>query len=205
MFPKIKTGNRIQQPYYHYEENGNHEHRELPFYQNILIDGYFQSEKYFKEYRKEILELFGFDHWINKGVVSIHVRRGDYVQFHTSFPPVDRRYLAPAMRIMAQNGFKKFLVFGDDPQWNRDNLNSGKYPEYSFDYSEGLNEFQDMELMSCCEHNIISNSTFSWWAAWLNQNPNKLVISPSMNNWFGKRVKLVTRDIIPESWVQVTF
>lgn len=204
-FQNIKTGNQIQQPYFHYEENGRHEYNEIPKHKNILIDGYFQSQRYFNEYRKEILELFGFDYWLNKGVVSIHVRRGDYVQFFNSFPPVDRRYIDPAIRIMERNGFKKFLVFGDDYEWNKANINSSIFPESYFEYSTGLSEFEDMQLMSCCEHNIIANSSFSWWGAWLNQNPNKLVVTPSKDNWFGKRVKLNTKDIIPDGWVQVNF
>jgi hypothetical protein len=221
-FPNVKRGNAVADTFdgaylkefpekkdysrfVRYEENGRHEYNEIPFHENIVIDGFFQTEKYFKEYRKEIVNLFNLPYEKIEGWTSIHVRRGDYVQYYTSFPPVDERYLGTAMRLMARNGFKKFMLFSDDMQWCKENLSSQKYPEYAFLYSDGRNEFEDMAKGSCCEHNIISNSTFSWWQAWLNQNPNKLVISPSKYNWFGKRVKLSTEDIIPETWVQITF
>ena len=221
-FPNVKRGNAVADTFdgaylkqfpekkdssgfFRYEENGRHEYNEIPFHENIVIDGFFQTEKYFKEYRKEVVELFNLPYEKIEGWTSIHVRRGDYVQYSTSFPPVDERYLGTAMRVMARNGFKKFIVFSDDIKWCKENLNQQKYPEYAFIYSEGRNEFEDLAKGACCEHNIISNSTFSWWQGWLNQNPNKLVISPSKNNWFGKRVKLSTEDIIPETWVQITF
>jgi len=221
-FPSIKRGNSIAQTFdgaylkhypskkdssgfYRYEENGRHEYNEIPFHENIVIDGFFQSERYFKDYRNEIVNLFNLPYEKLDGVTSIHVRRGDYLVYHNSFPPVDERYLGTAMRVMARNGFKKFLVFSDDINWCKANLCKEKYPEYEFEYSECKNEYEDLVAGSCCQNNIISNSTFSWWQAWLNRNPDKLVISPSKNNWFGKRVKLSTEDIIPENWVQIAF
>lgn len=194
-----------QHPFIRYEENGRHEYNEIPYHENIVIDGFFQSEKYFKEYRKEIIALFSLHKTDLAGYTSIHVRRGDYVQYFNSFPPVDERYLRTAMRLMARNGFKKFMVFSDDMLWCKQTLNINKYPEYQFTYSEGKNEYEDLCLGASCEHNIISNSTFSWWQAWLNENPNKLVVSPSKSNWFGKRVTLSTEDIIPPEWVQISF
>ena len=187
-----------------YEENVRHNYNEIPFHPNIVIDGYFQSEKYFKEYRQQILELFNFPYELKKGWCSIHVRRGDYLIYNKAFPPVDERYLSTAMRLLAKNGVTKFLVFSDGMDWCRQNLNSAKYPGYTFEYANG-NEYEDMRDGICCEHNIISNSTFSWWQGWLNPNPNKIVVSPSKYNWFGKTVKLNTEDIIPEGWVQIAF
>ena len=149
--------------------------------------------------------MFKFPYELNKGVCSIHVRRGDYVTYYTQFPPVTEGYLRKAIELAAANGFTKFLVFSDGIDWCKEVFSTPRYKGYTFEYSEGKNEFEDMALMSNCEWNIISNSTFSWWGAWLNQNPNKIVISPSKNNWFGKRVKLSTEDIIPENWVQIRF
>jgi len=224
-FPNIKRGNGIAQffdgaylkhfpnkkddptknGFIRYEENGRHEYNEIPFYPNIVIDGYFQSEKYFKDYRNEIVELFSLKKHDLKGWTSIHVRRGDYVQFYNSFPPVTEVYLRTAMKVAARNGFSKFMVFSDDIAWCKQTINPAKYPEYTFEYSEGKSEYEDLCLGASCSNNIISNSTFSWWQAWLNENPDKLVISPSKSNWFGKRVKLSTQDIIPDSWVQIAF
>jgi len=202
-FPKIET-KKVLINFDKWKEP-THAYTEIPKFENVKILEYFQSEKYFKDYRKEVMELFDIPYSLKKGYTSIHVRRGDYLIYFNSFPPVDERYLSNAMRLMARNGFKKFLVFSDDIKWCKDNLNPAKYPEYEFEYSEGKNEYEDLMIGSWCEHNIISNSTFSWWQAWLNQNPNKIVVSPSKFNWFGKRVKLSTEDIIPESWEQINF
>lgn len=203
-FPLIETKKSLPAKHDKWKEP-THAYTEIPKFDNVKILEYFQSEKYFKEYRNDILRLFNFPYEKIQGWTSIHVRRGDYLIYWNSFPPVDERYLGTAMRLMAKNGYKKFMVFSDDIAWCKSNLNAVKYPEYQFIYSEGKNEFEDMAKGSCCEHNIISNSTFSWWQAWLNQNPNKLVVSPSKYNWFGKRVKLSTEDIIPETWVQIAF
>lgn len=202
-FPHLVTNKRLIN--YDTWKEPSHAYTEIPKFENVKILEYFQSEKYFKDYRNDILALFNFPYEKIEGWVSIHVRRGDYLQYYNSFPPVDERYLSVAMRLLAKNGYKKFIVFSDGMDWCKQNLNSVKYPEYQFIYSEGKNEFEDMAKGSMCEHNIISNSTFSWWQAWLNQNPNKLVVSPSKFNWFGKRVRLSTEDIIPESWIQITF
>lgn len=220
-FPNVKRGNWMAQNFdgnylkyfpnkkaegvIRYEENGRHEYNEIPLHENIVIDGYFQSEKYFKDYRKEILQLFSLPKVDLNGWTSIHVRRGDYVQFYNSFPPVTEPYLRTAMRVASKNGMTKFMVFSDDINWCKQTINPAKYPEYTFEYSEGKSEFEDLCLGASCSHNIIANSSFSWWQAWLNENPNKLVISPSKHNWFGRRVKLNTEDIIPDSWVQITF
>jgi len=203
-FPHLETKKILPSNHSVWKEP-SHAYTEIPYFENVKILEYFQSEKYFKDYRSEILALFNLPYERINGWVSIHVRRGDYLIYHNSFPPVDERYLGTAMRLMARNGYKKFMVFSDGMDWCKQNLNSVKYPEYQFIYSEGKDEFEDMAKGSMCEHNIISNSTFSWWQGWLNQNPNKLVVSPSKNNWFGKRVRLSTEDIIPENWVQIAF
>lgn len=187
-----------------YQEPG-HEYNEIPYHENIVVNGYFQSEQYFKQYRKEIIALFNLPKYELKEFTAIHVRRGDYVKFHTAFPPVNIRYLSTAMKVMARNGFKNFLVFSDDLLWCKQNLNTETYPDYTFTYSDGKSEFEDLCMGASCSHNIISNSSFSWWQAWLNENPDKLVISPSEQNWFGHGVKLNRKDIIPQEWVKITF
>lgn len=204
-FPNVKRDNPLTGEYFLYQENGRHEYNEIPYHQNIKIDGFFQSEKYFSDYRNEIVELFNLPYELKSGVVSIHVRRGDYVKYHTSFPPVERTYLKPAITGFVKMNIKKFLVFSDDIEWCKYNLTSSHYPDCSFEFSEGRNEYEDLVLMSQCEHNIIANSSFSWWGAWLNRNPNKIVVSPSAENWFGSRVKLERKDIIPQGWIQVRY
>ena len=74
--------------------------------------------------------------------------------------------------------------------------------QLDIEYSEGRNEVEDLEYMSSCSHNIICNSTFSWWGAWLNQNPDKIVISPQANEWFGSgNAHLNTKDLLCEGWL----
>ena len=68
-------------------------------------------------------------------------------------------------------------------------------------FVEGHSEVEDLWLMSLCKHNIIANSSFSWWGAWLNNNPNKKVIAPK--KWFGDHVNLNTSDLLPESWIKI--
>lgn len=192
-FPRrIPSGGRIwREP--------THGYTPIPNERSIILDGYFQSEKYFKEYREQLLQMFGFK-WIPIArTVSIHVRRGDYLQLQDKHPVVTEKYLIEAMNYFKEKGYNEFMFFSDDIKWCKE-----KFPNNQ--YSEGLGEKADMELMSCCEHHIIANSSFSWWGAWLNQNPNKIVVCPSKNSWFGINNKhLDTKDLIPESWVQIDF
>lgn len=189
-------------------ERGHH-YQELPFFddwlkRDVLLDGYWQSEKYFAHCRKRVLQWLG-NRWGPKtGWCSIHVRRGDYLKYPDKHPVVTMDYLIRAMDIMDdQRGIGQFMVFSDDLPWCVEQFS--QLP-YKFMYSTDHTEMEDMELMSCCEHNIISNSTFSWWGAWLNQNPNKVVISPSKDNWFGPgNAHLDTSDIIPGSWIQIKY
>lgn len=205
-FPQLETSKELPSIHAIWKEP-SHAYTEIPKYKDVKILEYFQSELYFKDFRNEVLALFNFPYDKKEGWTSLHVRRGDYVTYHTRFPPVPMTYLNTAMRLMERNGYTKFLIFSDDMMWCKTHMNEYTHPNYTFEYSEGRNEFEDMALGSCCEHNIISNSTFSWWQGWLNRNPNKIVVSPSEEpgNWFGKRVTLSTKDIIPKEWVRIRF
>lgn len=171
--------------------------------------GFFQSEKYFEGAHEEIKKAFKLN-ITPVDAVSIHVRRGDYVQHSNSFPPVTHDYIGRAMDAitLSTNQEHKYIVFSDDPLWCkyefRDSLidkNNGL-----FEYSEGKNEFEDLSSMASCSHHIIANSTFSWWGAWLGHNPNKIVVSPSDDNWFGPGFTGgVPKDLIPSTWHQIKF
>lgn len=167
----------------------------IPPRDNICLSGYFQSELYFKDFRGEVLTAFKFPTEPLKGYVSIHVRRGDYVtQFPDKHPPVTEEYLIKAINHFPNH---KFLVFSDDMKWCKEHLLGQQ-----FEFSEGKRPLEDLHLMSQCEHNIISNSSFSWWSAWGNRNPNKIVIAPRV--WFGKgNDHLSTETLIPESWIRI--
>lgn len=177
-------------------------YNEIPEHKHIRLEGYFQSEKYFKEYRKEILEAFQFPWQLIPDMVSIHVRRGDYLQFADKHPPVTEEYLRGAMNYFYELGYRSFLVSSDDIPWCKDFFSRVKENDIVFTYSDVQEPIEAMVLMSCCQHNIIANSSFSWWAAWLNQNTDKIVIAPE--TWFGPGNKhLDTKDLIPESWIKM--
>lgn len=183
----------------HLWENG-HGYQELPFDEsyrdkNIVVEGYRQSEMYFKHHRKEILYIFGLPYEMNPGVVSVHVRRGDYLKLAMKHPPVPKEWFEKAMTMFPG---MKFKFFSDDISWCAHTF--GHRDDCSF--STNTNEVDDLIEMSCCEHNINSSSTFSWWAAWLNQNPDKKIITPELwfqPGWGG----LETKDIVPDEWIKL--
>jgi len=179
------------------------------------LNGYWQSEKYFSSIREILLKdlvikkemseqcKFTKDLILNSNSVSLHIRRGDYVsdknanEFHGTLP---LEYYNKAMAHF--NGlFKdvKVFIFSDDMDWVKSNLKLVNECEY-VDFNTGENSVFDMYLMSQCKHNIIANSSFSWWGAWLNQNPEKMVIAPHL--WFADK-NLNTKDLIPTSWLKL--
>lgn len=161
---------------------------------NILLDGYFQSEKYFSHCRETVLNEFGFNWEYKPSWVSIHVRRGDYLLYPDKHPVVTMEYLTKAMEYFVVKGYSSFMVFSDDILWCQQAF---EHLPYTFAYSIGRTEREDLELMSGCAHNICSNSTFAWWGYWLNQNPEKIGIMPKV--WFGPgNGHLETKDIYPE-------
>jgi hypothetical protein len=94
------------------------------------------------------------------------------------------------------NEVTTFIVFSDDEKWIKENI-KGK----NIIYIQRNHDYIDLYLMSQCNHNIIANSTFSWWGAWLNNNQNKKVVAPT--KWFGVNKKLDTKDLIPETWIKI--
>jgi hypothetical protein len=189
----------------HWEEMPDFSFKPIVYKPNLMLSGYFQSEEYFKDYREDILKAFNFPYEY-KDRVAIHVRRGDYLNHPTKHPVVNLNYIAQAIHKMNARGNTKFLVFSDGMDWCREHINSIVFKDSQFEYSEGRTTIEDLTFMSHCKHQIIANSTFSWWAAWLNQNPEKIVISPSKDNWFGHgNAKLKTDSIIPETWEQIKY
>jgi Glycosyl transferase family 11 len=159
-----------------------------------------QDEKYFKVYEDDIRLLFGGG-IISCGVdrASIHVRRTDYVNnpFYIDLSNYQRADMSDNyyVRAMAMFPSEKFLVFSDNIGWCK---NSPLFDGCEF--SEGQDEVGDMNLMASCKHNIIANSSFSWWAAWLNPNPDKIVVAPKQ--WFSdpNNEKLIG---IPKTWRRI--
>lgn len=179
---------------------------------DVYLDGYWQSEKYFIDIQEIIrLELTIrnqpdpvnrklADHILSCNAVSIHIRRGDYV----NDPLVSKLhntcgldYYQKCISEIAESIERpQFFVFSDDPLWVRDNLHLS-YQTTWVDHNDSSKALEDLRLMSLCRHHIISNSSFSWWGAWLNKKPGKSICAPM--RWFNDS-RLDARDIIPEGW-----
>lgn len=187
-------------------ENG-HQYQELPFEEdwrnkNIIIEGYRQSEKYFIEYRDEILSLLGYRWAMNPGIVSIHIRRGDYLHLREKHILYSIEYMRNATSYFYNNGYDHFKVYSDDIAWCREEFSKEDFSAFIIDFSHFTNEEDDIKDMSCCEHHINSSSTFSWAGSWLNRNPDKIVLTPV--DWFQPGwMNMDTSNIIPETWIKI--
>lgn len=182
---------------------------------NIYLKGYFQSEKYFVKYedqlrkdfkivtslKKETIDLLKIIK--EKNSVSLHIRRGDYLSnpaVNAIHGTCDLNYYHRAIEIIKEKiEHPIFFIFSDDIDWAKENLKL-KNTTYFVDFNDASTSYEDLKLMSACKHNIIANSSFSWWGAWLNTNKNKTVIAPS--KWFNTDV-LNSQDIIPDSWMKI--
>lgn len=197
---------RKNQPLQHLEK-GFH-YQEIPNYKSdLLLNGYFQSEKYFNDFDSEIRNLFmSYEIEIgeelksildNENTCSIHVRRGDFLKHPNHHPVQNMNYFLKAIKQMPKDSV--FLIFSDDIEWCKQNFPD--LPE-KFKFIKGYKDYEDLYIMSKCKNNIICNSTFSWWGAWLNNNPDKLVIAPK--NWFGPAYAgYNTNDLYCENWVKI--
>jgi len=163
---------------------------------NVDLYGYYQSYKYFEHIKNELLQDFTFkvqDVLMDIPYVAIHVRRGDYVGLTNFHPMCSLDYYAKAMEYFPEH---KFLIFSDDIEWCKQQELFKK----CF-FSNNASPGNDLFLMSIAEHNIIANSSFSWWGAWLNKNPNKIVVCPE--KWFGENLSNDTKDLIPKGWIKI--
>ncbi len=178
----------------------SHAYQELPFDEswrekNIIIEGYRQSEKYFKDYRKEILYLLDYPYEKREGYAAVHIRRGDYLHLTQKHPPVTKQWYENAMSLFP--GYK-FKFYSDDIKWCMQEF--GIRGDCEFSASKDV-EF-DVADGACCEHQIISASTFGWAMAWLNRNEEKKIYLPS--KWFTDGWdNLDTKDIVPENWIRL--
>ncbi len=171
---------------------------ELPFIDNVKFSGYFQSWKYFDQYRKEILELFGFDKIKNSGnFCAIHYRFGDYVKFPTIHPIISKEYLNNAIAIMKDSGYENFLVFSDSVDESKKVIEQIKtdnkgFCNLKFTYGKG-DALTTLKAIAACNAIVMSNSTFSFWSQYINPNPDKLVTAPK--KWFGEAMNHDTKDL----------
>jgi hypothetical protein len=198
---------------YFYSEDLNFNPDVLKF-KKKYIWGYWQCEAYFQcitEILKNEFKFKQFDDKLNiqledickkENCVSVHIRRGDYLSEenkHIYGGICEEEYYKKAIdfiREKVQN--PKFIVFSNDISWCKKTFGNDNF--IYVDWNTGENSYKDMQLMSYCKHNIIANSSFSWWGAWLNSNKNKIVISPK--KWINIE-SANTDDIIPKEWIKI--
>lgn len=202
----------VTERFFHYDRNI------YKIGEDAYLDGYWQSEKYFLPASSEIIKSFEFvsqvsgenktvlDDITEKQSVSLHIRRGDYVsvpKFNKKFGVCSLEYYQKAINcIKEQVKSPHFYIFSDDIPWVKNNIDSfGARNELTIvEHNNAEMDHEDLRLISHCKHNIIANSSFSWWGAWLNNNPNKIVIAPKI--WFSG-VNFNTNDLIPTGWARV--
>ena len=209
------------QPHYHFFED----FLKLP--SPLYLSGYWQSEKYFLSIASAIRSMYTLKQPLdarNEALaaemasgesVAVHVRLGDYAsnqQYQSFFGTLDAAYYRAAIdHLMQHRSNLRFYVFSDSVAKAKSMFSD--LPHATFvDHNQRDQAYKDLWLMSRCRHNIIANSTFSWWGAWLNANPNKLVVAPQ--KWFAREfnrqalpvypVRLYnTKDLIPASWIRL--
>lgn len=210
LFRKKKILKRIIEKQFHYTPDLIPKHSD-----NSYFIGYWNSPKYFSGYEDIIRKDFSFTFDLderNKEIaekirstvsVSLHIRRGDYVtspETNAYHGTCDSEYYNKAVDILLKkNKNAVFYIFTDDPEWVKQNfsIQANFVVVSSIDHLNGL---QDMYLMTLCKHAIIANSTFSWWSAWLINNPEKTVVAPL--KWYND-TSINTSDLFPNSWIRI--
>ena len=195
----------VQERFFHFDEelfNNCPDH--------VSLQGYFQTEKYFKHIESEIREDFTFKDEVLtpckemiesvENPIALHIRRGDYVKNSDNHPVCSIEYYDAALGKFDDD--RNVIVFSDDPLWCHD---EGIFGDDRFIISENDDNRVDLCLMSLCNDFIIANSTYSWWGAWLSSNKDKKVIAPVQ--WFGKTGYTKdhnTKDLIPDDWIKIS-
>ena len=186
-------------------------YEELEEMDDVYFSGYWQHQEYFKNCSGELKSYFQFplitaeetenqvaeNMLLTTNSVGIHIRRGDYLisPVHRALPP---DYYTKAIAIINSEVSEPcFFIFSDDMEWAKNNLplENAVY----VDWNKGESAFRDMHLMQICNHNIIANSTFSWWPAWLNNHPDKIVIAPEV--WFNKDIDM--GGLLLDGWIKL--
>ena len=183
---------------------------------NILF-GYFANNRIFIDCRDELLKEFSFKHQPDKNnkaliakmqnseSVSVHIRRGDYLTATNEgvfYHPSVQWYRNAMQEITKLVNRPAFYFFSDDIAWVKEQFADVKNAAF-VDINHGADSYNDMRLMSICKHNIIANSTFSWWGAWLNPNPNKIVIAPGKYYTKEDLKEKYLAQMIPSGWMTI--
>lgn len=205
----IYKGSFIREPKFTYNDFVFHLQR--PSY----LKGFWQTEKYFKNIEGQIRNDFAFpafeddrnkqivEKMQNTNSVSVHIRKGADYKKKSTIDTCGIDYYRKAIEYIRKHVEEpKFYVFSDNHQWVRENLTGFKFESIDWNPTAGLQNYLDMQLMSSCKHNVIANSSYSWWGAWLNTNNKKVVVGPE--KWFSQGgPDFDSSDLIPESWVKL--
>lgn len=222
LYPFAKTEYWLRHQYnqtkYRYVDEKQHHFQPafLEVKNNSYLKGNFQSELYFKAFEDIIRSDFTFKNsltGLNKelaaqinatNAVSLHIRRGDYIALKQNvqkFAQIPLSFYHQAIQTISEKMENPvFFVFSDDINWVKEHLKVDFPLVFVSNNHTSETSYIDMQLMSMCQHQIICNSTFSWWAAWLNHNPQKMVIAPQ--NWFADK-RINSADIIPSQWIKL--
>lgn len=219
-FPRFSLDPRIWPTYFtlpiskratrHYYKEPRHAFDPLPLNDDMTIEGYFQSEKYFAEAKQEVAHTLGFSKPHRYDHVAIHVRRGDYLKYPDQFPVLPLEYYALAIDACAGlHGLSKFKIYSDDMEWCKQNIKHGlvHYTRFdnipSFEYSTIKDPLTDLRDMHLAAGFIIANSSYSLFAASL-RDDNPMVIAPAEDRWYGPANKhMETCDLMNENWIKI--
>lgn len=199
------------------EENLLYNPNYLDVQSPVYAKGYWQSEKYFSSFENDIrddlfitvppspVNLEMFDRIKGKNAVSLHIRRGNYVQIDSVnkvHGTCSMDYYERAVELISSKVANPvFFVFSDDIVWAKDNLHLN-FETVFIDINDSKSDYEDLRLMYSCKHHILANSTFSWWGAWLNPCPQKIVVAPEQ--WFAdEELNMKTKDLIPPKWIRL--
>lgn len=218
IFSKLNSYRPKRYSFIH-KEHKNMSYSPINYKKNMCLDGFFQSEKYFAHNKEEICNLFSpkpaiktylykkykniIDH---PNTVAIHLRAYEVEdkeksydpKLETIFPFLKTDYYFKAADLFAEDAF--FIIFSDKISWAKKVLKDFSRPHI---FIENEKYYHDFYLMSFCKHHINSPSSFSWWAAYLNKNPDKIIVTPFP--WFLNSSKLDTSSIVPNEWIKLPY
>lgn len=191
-FPKVIYGGPLPGKLYN---EPHHHYAELPKEDGLILNGYWQSYKYFADYEVEIANVLDFP--ADKlDAVAVHVRRGDYLQFPDQFPVLPVEYYNQAIEVMREKGYSDFAFYTDDLTWCQQTFKGD-----NFYFFKGA-PLHDMKSIYKSNAVIISNSSFSLFPALLSKNNN--VIAPAEHRWYGEKNKhLLSIDMMRENWIKI--
>jgi hypothetical protein len=224
--PELQVSESHRCSFARYVENGFH-YQPIPYFENqdVCLSGYFQSPKYFEDVVSNIFKMINlydkqmeirekYSQYFTKtdsDVVCMHFRLGDYKTKRMHHPIMNYEYFEQSLAFIVANSSITvsrviYLCEKEDTEYVQRQINRLQitFPSLEFvQVEDGIPDYEQLLIMSCCDHNIMSNSTFSWWGAYLNYNANKVVCYPSV--WFGQEYpNNNTKDLMLPSWNKIT-